>query len=345
MKLTSFFHALVVTVLVFYLLLVGKELLIPLVLAVIIWYLINILALGYKKIKLFRWRIPLPICYILSVISISGVIYLLITLIRTNISDVIVVAPSYQKKLTALIAQGYALVGRPEPPSLQQLFQQIDLGGVLSQFAFAITGFLSNTGIILVYLIFLFLEQKSFKAKIIALIQDPDRRTDIFKIITRIDSDIRIYIGIKTFVSALTAILGYFVMSSQKLDFAEFWAILIFCLNFIPTVGSIIATILPLLFALIQFDNVFPIVVIGAGLLSLQFLIGNILEPRLMGNNLNLSPLVILFSLALWGALWGIPGMILCVPITVIIMIIFSHFPQTGSVAILLSRDGKININ
>ncbi|HPG38537.1 MAG TPA: AI-2E family transporter [bacterium] len=345
MKLTSFFHVLVITILIFYLLVVGKDLLIPLVLAIIIWYLINILALGFKKIKLFRWRLPLAICYVLSVITISGVLYLLVTLISNNIADVIVVAPSYQKKLSALIAQAYALLGRTEPPTLQQIFQKIDIGGVLSQFAVVITGFISNTGVILVYLIFIFLEQKSFKVKLMALIENPERQKDIFKMIEKVDNDIRIYIGIKTFVSALTAILGYFVMASQKLDFAEFWAILIFCLNFIPTIGSIIATFLPVLFALIQFDRFLPIIIIGLGLTFLQFTIGNILDPKLMGNNLNLSPLVILVSLALWGALWGIAGMLLCVPITVIIFIVLSHFPKTRPLAIFLSQDGKINLS
>jgi AI-2 transport protein TqsA len=76
----------------------------------------------------------------------------------------------------------------------------------------------------------------------------------------------------------------------------------------------------------------------------LQFCIGSLLEPRLMGNRLNLSPIVILLSLGLWGSIWGIPGMFLCVPITVIMVIIFSYFPETRAAAILLSGTGELSV-
>jgi predicted PurR-regulated permease PerM len=132
------------------------------------------------------------------------------------------------------------------------------------------------------------------------------------------------------------------VLSLVGVDFASFWAVLIFLLNFIPTIGSIIATLFPSLLTLIQFDTMGPFVVTISVLTSLQFCIGSLLEPRLMGQRLNLSPIVILLSLGLWGSLWGIPGMFLCVPITVIIMIICSYFPASRPIAILLSGNGQI---
>jgi len=120
------------------------------------------------------------------------------------------------------------------------------------------------------------------------------------------------------------------------------WGLLIFLLNFIPTVGSIIATIFPAMIALAQSDgySLFLLVLIGIGVL--QIAIGNILEPRLMGSSFNLSPIVILLNLGLWGYIWGIPGMFLCVPFLIILTIILSHFPQTRSIAIILSSDGLL---
>jgi len=97
MKLSTFFLAFIITVLFFYILIVGKDLLIPLVLAVIIWYLINILAIAFQKIVFFKWHLPIAICYLFSIITISGLLVLLIDLISSNIADVIVVAPAYQK--------------------------------------------------------------------------------------------------------------------------------------------------------------------------------------------------------------------------------------------------------
>ncbi len=342
MRLLNFFLAFVSTILVFYILIVGKDLLIPFVLAIIIWYLINILALAFEKIKIWKYHLPRWLCFIFSFITMGGLIVFFLNLISNNIADVVVVAPAYQKKFTSLITQGYQLFNLEEPPTIRQIFSSIDIAGLLSQFAVTITGFVSKAGIILVYLVFLFLEQKSFQLKLAALIKQPHRREEVFALIKKIDKDIRVYIGIKTFNSALTAILGYLIMSSQNLDFAEFWSILIFTLNFIPSIGSIVATIFPSVFAIIQFDSLYPIVIVAGGIGMLQFLIGNILEPRLMGNNLNLSPIVIILSLFAWGALWGIAGMILCVPITVIGMIILSHFPKTRPIAIVLSRDGDI---
>ena len=342
MKLFQFFIGFVITVLIFYLLIVGKDLLIPLVLAVIIWYLINILSNAFQKIRIKSFHLPTWMCFTFSIITISGLIALLVNLISSNIADVVVVAPVYQKKFTSLIAQGYGLFGLQEPPSMRQIFSNINIGSLLSQFAVTITGFVSKAGIIVIYLIFLFLEQKSFRLKLTALIKNPVRRGEIFNMIEKIDKEIQVYIGIKTFDSVLTGVLSYLVMSSQDLDFAEFWAILILTLNFIPTFGSIVATIFPSLFAIIQYDSLYPILVVAGGIGFLQFLIGNIMEPRLMGSNLNLSPLVILLSLGLWGALWGIAGMILCVPITVIALIIFSHFQPTRPIAIFLSKDGQI---
>lgn len=126
------------------------------------------------------------------------------------------------------------------------------------------------------------------------------------------------------------------------LDFATFWGMLIFFFNYIPTIGSILATAFPSVLALIQFDSPLPIIAVIGGITATQMMIGGFLEPRLLGSSLNLGPLVILLSLGLWGSLWGIPGMFLCVPITVIAVIILSHFPQTRTIAILLSGDGNV---
>jgi predicted PurR-regulated permease PerM len=118
--------------------------------------------------------------------------------------------------------------------------------------------------------------------------------------------------------------------------------VLIFLLNFIPSIGSIIATIFPTILALVDGNSLWPFIIVGGGITALQFAIGNIIEPRLMGNTLNLSPLIILLSLALWGSIWGVAGAVLCVPITVICTIVCSYFPTTRPIAVLLSKNGQL---
>ena len=125
-------------------------------------------------------------------------------------------------------------------------------------------------------------------------------------------------------------------------DYAVFWSFLIFLLNFIPTIGSLIATTFPAILAFIQFGDFKPVLTVIILIGIVQFLIGNILEPRIMGRSLNLSALVVLLSLALWGTLWGVVGMFLCVPITVTLMIIFSNFEKTLPFAIMLSANGNV---
>jgi predicted PurR-regulated permease PerM len=154
--------------------------------------------------------------------------------------------------------------------------------------------------------------------------------------------DIRSYVGIKVLTSAATGLLSFLVLNLVGVDFASFWAVLIFLLNFIPTIGSIIATAFPSLLTLVQFDTLGPFIITISVLGAIQFCIGSLIEPKLMGNRLNLSPIVILLSLGLWGSVWGIPGMFLCVPITVIMMIVCSYFPGTRPIAVLLSKDGRV---
>jgi predicted PurR-regulated permease PerM len=157
-----------------------------------------------------------------------------------------------------------------------------------------------------------------------------------------IGADTRRYIGVKTLIGLFTALVSYALMKFTGLNYAEFWALVIFILNFIPSLGPYFGAAIPALFALLQFSHWFPIVQVAAGIFIIQSVIANFVEPRLMGSSLNLSPLIILASLVFWGALWGIPGMFLAVPIMSIAMIFFSYFTQTRFLAIFLSAKGQI---
>ena len=335
--------ALIVIFLVFYLLHVGQALLLPLVIAVAIVYLINILTRMICMLKIGEFSLPRPVSMIFAVAIILASLSLVIQLITLNIASVISVAPEYQKNLLALVQAGYRLAGIKEAPNIKQILSNIDFQSYLQNLGGTVRSLISSTGIIIVYLIFLLIEQRVFTEKIRALIRDPDRLEDVFELIEKISSDIRLYIGIKVMTSLLTALISYLVLNLVGVDFASFWAVLIFFLNFIPTIGSIIATAFPSFLALIQFDTLGPFIIVASILTSIQFCIGSLMEPRLMGKRLNLSPIVILLSLGLWGSVWGIPGMFLCVPITVIAVIIFSYFPETRPIAILLSGNGQLS--
>ena len=342
MKIQRAAMTLIVVFLVFYILYVGKTLLLPLVIAGAVTYLINVLAHTICMVRLRGTAIPHPVAMVFAIAIILTLVALMIQLITVNIASVIEEAPYYQKNLVSLIEKGSHLFGIEEAPNIQQILSRIDFRSYLQNFGGTVRSLVSRTGIIFVYLIFLLIEQRTFSRKIKVLVSDPERLKDVSALIEKIRSDIRTYIGIKVLTSAATALLSYLVLSLVGVDFASFWAVLIFLLNFIPTIGSIIATIFPAMLTLIQFDTLGPFIITTSCLVGIQFCIGSLTEPRLMGSHLNLSPIVILLSLGLWGSIWGIPGMFLCVPITVIMVIICSYFPTTRPIAVLLSGNGEL---
>lgn len=325
-----------------YLLVIARDLLIPLVLAIFIWYLINLLARQFGRIKLGGRPLPSAFQFLFAILVAATLAGLFGKLITANINQVIETAPAYQANVNQLISENFERFGLEEPPALRSLVEGINFAALLRNLASALGGLMGNIGLITVYLVFLFLEQKFFPMKLRAIFPGETQYEVASQILRRIDQDVSIYLGIKTLVSAMTGIISWIIMSAVGLDFAGFWALLIFVLNFIPNIGSLVATVLPTLLALLQFDTLGPFMIVGLGVGVTQLIIGNLIEPPLMGRSLNISPLVVLLSLVLWGSMWGIPGMFLCVPITVILMIILYQFDSARWIALALSKTGQV---
>ena len=346
MKILNYTATAVLIFLIFYLLFIGKDLLLPLVIAIALWYLINVLARAFSHIAIGGFRFPMPVCLTASFLTFIFLILALINFLSSTVGDVLDVAPIYQENLTTRLENlSFVDMSEFEGQSLPQLLTTwLDIPSFLTSIASSLTSILASGGLILIYIGFLFLEQGHFTNKITALVADPNKEQDANKIINRIRDDIQKYITIKVITSSLTGILSYIILRIADVDFAGVWGLLIFLLNFIPTIGSIIATIFPALIALAQSDGYTLFLVVLFGIGALQVCIGNILEPRLMGSSFNLSPIIILLNLALWGYIWGIPGMFLCVPFLIIVTIILSYFPQTRPMAIILSSDGRLRV-
>lgn len=333
---------LLITALVIYLLIIAKHLLIPLIVAISIWYLINTLAGYFQQIHLLGFRVPSTLSFFFAAITIIALFAFSINIILENAEMMVAAAPRYEQTLDRVIAQMLTWMDFEETPSLAKLLDQIDLRPLIVSLGAGISNFAGRLVLIIIYIIFLLLEQRYFKLKFQAFFSHPEQYRKGVRILERINTSIQTYITVKTFVSFLTAMLSYIGMRIIGLDFAAFWAFIIFLMNFIPSIGSIMATAFVALFALLQFEDVshlfLTLLVVG----SVQLAIGNYLDPRLMGKSLNISPLIVILSLALWGSIWGVIGMALSVPIMVSIMIILSQFPQTAALAVFLSQDGRI---
>ncbi len=348
MKVLNYLAIVLLVVVVFYVLIVGEALLLPLVIAIALWYLINTLAAALGKISLGRFVIPRPVCLGLSILTFLAGIWAVVNFLSASFGGVMEMAPVYQENLIRRIESlslPFVDLGDIQGENLRRLFiEWIDLPSIATSLAGSAAAILANSVLILIYLGFLFLEQGKFGGKISALFANPAKEEEIRGIFGRIRDDIQKYITIKMFTSSLTGALSFGLLLSMGVDFAGIWGLLIFLLNFIPTIGSIIATMFPAMIALAQSDGyLLPLLVLG-GIGALQIMIGNVLEPRLMGSSFNLSPIIILLNLALWSMIWGIPGMFLCVPFLIIFTIIMSHFPQTRMIAIMLSSDGDLRV-
>lgn len=342
LKTITFASVTVAVFVFFYVLVVGRELIIPFVFAVFLWYLINALYVLFTKLKVRGWSPPKALAMTLAILTILVVLGFVANLIRDNVQAVITAAPRYQANLERVVEQFAALAGTEGASNIEEFFAQVDFGAWLVRIANSLAGFLGSASLVFAYLFFLFIEQQYFRPKLDNLFADTKNRESTRKLLARIEADIRTYIGVKTLVSILTALVSYAIMKSVGLDFAEFWAFLIFLFNYIPNIGSLVATVLPSVLALVQFETWIPFAVIAGGVTAVQLTVGNFIEPRLMGQRLNLSPLIIILSLVLWGSLWGIPGLFLCVPLTAVTLIILSNFPSTRPLAVLLSQTGQV---
>lgn len=322
----------------------GQTIIIPFILAVIFLFIIRVIKKQLLRIKyvniLPRWLIT-----IFSSLILLGFLALVTELITQNISDLSRTIPVYQanvQKITNSINEYFDInLG----DMFNEWFKDFKFSDILTQVLSAITSIFGNAFTVILYLIFLLLEEPLFSKKIRAMYPDDMQYKQAIGLIGKIDHSIGHYIALKTLVSIITGFLSYFVLLFIGVDAPAFWAFLIFILNFIPTIGSLIATIFPAIFALLQFgeftQGILVITIVG----SIQLVIGNFVEPKLMGDSLNISPLVVLLTLAIWGVMWGITGMLLSVPITVILIIIMSEFKTTRPIAILLSQTGNINMD
>lgn len=342
MKLVRIAAAVVLLIAAVYLLIAGQALLIPFVLACFLAYIIHILAAFFRHPYRKGPRLAQPVAFGFAFVSIFGPGYLFFVLISDSVRRFMDSAVQYQLNINKKLQP---LLERFGLGDVEQLWQQIadfQLNDILQNVAGSVANIVSQTGLILVFLLFILIEARMVPIKIRALVQRPQRRREITALLLRIDRSIRVYLGVKTFVSFLTALLSYAVMAVMGLDFAILWALLIFALNYIPNIGSVVATALPAALALAQFDSLAPFLVIGIGVTMIQLFVANVIEPRMMGRSLNLSPLVIILSLFVWGMWWGVAGMFLCVPLTAVLVIICANFPQTRFIAVLLSSDGRL---
>ncbi len=328
--------ALVGSILVF-----GSRFLIPLAVAFMLWLLINAISKLYARLEVGGFRLPGPLCRLLAILTMAGLFWVIIDIAARNVAQVRNAAPAYQANLIDLIERTSTLLN-VDQAVVGELIGRVDVAEVVFSITTGLGTLIGNVGLIALYVAFMLLEQRNFDQKIDRVFDDPRQSATLRQSLIEIEHRIERYIWIKTLVSLVTAVLCWMVLARVGVNYASLWALVIFLFNYVPNIGSLFAVILPALLTLLQFNDWGIFFSVTLMLTLIQAVIGNYVEPRLMGTTLNLSPLVIILSLTFWGGIWGVAGMFLSVPITVILAIVCSKFEPTRPVAVLLSSRGEV---
>ncbi len=339
-KVASF---LIVIVAVILALVYGRNILIPFVFAVLLWFFIRMIKHFLDKIAFVKQKIPNWIKNLFIASIILTLIGIASTALLTSINSLARSYEKYQTNMEIVIEKlnGYFHVDLIA--LVKEHADSLDFGLIFTSLFSSITYIFSNVLVILIYVLFIFLEETKFPNKLKELFPNKEQHQNFENVIGRIEKSVRNYIGLKTLTSITTGTISYFILYFIGIDSPIFWAFLIFALNFIPTIGSIVGTLFPAVFCLLQFGDFIPSLMVLLFVGSLQMTIGNILEPKFIGDTLNISPIVAILSLLFWGTLWGVTGMIVSVPVTVILVIAFAQFSGTKPIAIILSEKGIIN--
>ena len=341
MKNLAYFFIVSISIVV--ILIFGRSILIPFVFALLLWFFVRKIRQALNKIKFIKEKMPSWVTNLVTSAIMLFIFGVISRIVLSNISELVKSYPLYESNLGLIVNDIDQLLGVNIIDEFKSFSEEYNFGILLKSAFKSLTDLLSNAFMIILYMLFIFLEESSFQNKLQAILKRDNQKSNIVDILSKIEASISNYIGVKTLVSLSTGIISYFALLIIGIDSPVFWGFLIFLLNFIPTIGSLIATLFPTAFCFLQFGEFMPGILVLFIVGSIQIVIGNILEPRIMGNSLNISPLVAIVSLVFWGAIWGVTGMLLSVPITVIMIIAFSHFEKTKPIAMLLSEKGKIN--
>lgn len=332
--------ALALVALLGWFLVIGKPLLLPIFIAVISVYVLVAASDAVARLpglaRLPDWlhRAMVLVTFLLVVGILGGVM-------MSTAGQVSARLPEYQGNVVAVLSPLLSAVGIDDP-DWQRLWRdavaRIPMQRVAGTALASISAAAGLISMVVIYAVFLMGERGSFARKISVALPG-DRGARASAIVARINGAISDYLAVKTLINAILGAMSFVVLWAFDVDFAVFWAILIALLNYIPYVGSFVGVAFPVVLSVAQFGSVQTTLGLTALLTAAQVGTGSLIEPRMIGRKVNLSPFVVLVALALWSTVWGIAGAILAIPMTSIIAIIMASLRPTRPFAVMLADD------
>ncbi len=344
-KLTSVFQGLIITLIIVFVLDIAESVILPFIFAVFLSFILDPLVNLLIKLK-----IPRTFSVIVTIFIAFLFLYLIGMVIYASAKSFSSNFPFYEVRLKGIINSvtinleqllGSSIIMNLDNVEWFSTFQDFSITKSMLSGIGSFFSFLWNIILVIIFVVYLLVGKTNLYSKIERAFTKEKSKT-IIKVFDNITSQTQIYLNTKSLVSLITAVLSLIVFKIFGLDFAIIWAFLIFVFNFVPNFGSFVASVLPITIALIQFDSMWNVLWLGILILGIQFAIGNIFEPRLMGRSLNLSPLMVILSLIFWGWIWGIAGMLLAVPILGTITIIFENIESLKFISVFLRGDQKV---
>ncbi len=329
-KLILFFLAVLALIAVGFVLKMAKPVILPLVIA---WLLTFIF--GPAVNFMTHRKVPLPIAIAVVMIVLCGVVFLGVFFLQGRVTTIVAAFPEYAPRLMQLGSEISALF-----PVQYNPLTDFDWGVTAQEMLVKVSGsffsILSYLVLVMIFLIFL-LSGKPYAINKMDRALSAKHAEQMKHIIRTISSEISRYLWVMVLISFSTGCLVWLALTLIGVDFPITWGALAFFFNFIPTVGSIVASIPPILLALVQFyPGILPAVITLIAIAAIQMTIGNLIAPKILGDRLHLSPVVILLSLLFWGWLWGVVGALLAVPIASAIKIACENIDELQPVSIMM---------
>lgn len=336
--------AVILTVILGWLAVVGQSLLLPLIIGIIIVFVLTEAAEALTRLPgVGRWsqRARRALAGFLVLVLLVA----LVGFFAGNAAAITAALPTYSENLTGLITQVSGILGVEKVPSLENLFTQLREQVDMSSMVTSLLSGLTSTGTFLftalLYAMFILADWDGMADKTRRAMDNPAAADQALKIARNITDRIGRYLSAKTLINVILGGISLVVMWVIGIEFAIFWAILIGLLNYIPYIGSILGVLFPVVLALVQFPSPVNAGVALVALMGAQIYVGNVLEPRMLGKAVDMSPIVVLIALSFWMSIWGVIGAILAVPLTAMIIIILAEIPQTRPIAVMMSGDAS----
>jgi predicted PurR-regulated permease PerM len=336
---------LIILVLSGWILHVGRDLLVPIVAAILCVFAISGLSGVLRRVKGLD-RLPSGVLDLISTALICLALIELTFLLYSNIAAMAAQSTAYQTALGNLVRMAAGVMeldGEQLLLSIQaELSGVLDLTGILRALAGSAAASVAVLIFVLLNIGFLMLERKDLDTKLDRIGMAPRSLARLRAILGDVNGRIGRYLAVQTLINIALGMVSWAIMAAFGLDFAIVFAIIIAVLNYIPYFGSFAGVAFPLAASLVDFQNPGLTLWLGVALTLVQFGIGNIVAPRVMGTSLNLSPWVILISLTFWTSIWGIAGAVFSVPIMAVAVVLLSEFRGTRPVAVMISHKGVL---